>query len=123
MIANLMLLLTKTHQPKADSTPSAPSFFSEFKLGWKAFIQEKPIVLLTVGTAIFDIAFMPLPTLFPFMTCRISAAAATARAWSNPYSVSRRDPVVYARFPLERHFVYLLKFGWNRPHLRSYRGH
>ncbi|MBW7454180.1 MFS transporter [Paenibacillus sepulcri] len=68
LIANLMLLLTKIHQPKAEATPSAPSFYSEFKLGWQAFIQAKPIVLLTIGTAIFGIAFMPLPTLFPLMT-------------------------------------------------------
>jgi DHA3 family macrolide efflux protein-like MFS transporter len=40
----------------------------EFKLGWQAFVRVKPIVVITAATAVFSIAFMPLGTLFPFMT-------------------------------------------------------
>jgi DHA3 family macrolide efflux protein-like MFS transporter len=68
LIANIMLLFTKIRQPKAVSRLTTPSFFSELKFGWNAFIQVKPIVLLTIGTGIFGIAIMPLPTLFPLMT-------------------------------------------------------
>lgn len=57
----------KIHQPKAQITVS-PSFIHEFRLGWSALIQAKPIVLITGATAVFSIAFMPLATLFPYMT-------------------------------------------------------
>jgi MFS transporter, DHA3 family, macrolide efflux protein len=67
LIANIMLLFVTIHQPKLE-TKQNPSFLTEFKLGWTAFVKVKPIVLLTIGTAIFSIAFMPLATLFPFMT-------------------------------------------------------
>lgn len=67
LIANLMLFLVKIHQPKAQITVS-PSFIHEFRLGWSALIQAKPIVLITGATAVFSIAFMPLATLFPYMT-------------------------------------------------------
>ncbi|GGF88132.1 MFS transporter [Paenibacillus albidus] len=67
VIANVMLSLVKIHQPKPQAVQT-PSFLKEFKLGWDAFIQVKPIVLLTGATVIFGIAFMPLATLFPFMT-------------------------------------------------------
>ncbi|WP_338552271.1 MFS transporter [Paenibacillus sp. KS-LC4] len=67
LIANVMLLFVKIYQPKPEIT-QAPSFFKEFKLGWAAFIKVKPIVVITVATAIFSIVFMPLATLFPFMT-------------------------------------------------------
>lgn len=67
LIANLMLLLVKIHQPKTE-TPAVPSFLKEFRLGWNALIRVKPIVLLTAATAVFSIVFMPLGTLFPYMT-------------------------------------------------------
>lgn len=67
IIANLMLLLVKIHQPKPQAT-AAPSFINEFRIGWNALIKAKPIVLITAATAVFSIAFMPLATLFPFMT-------------------------------------------------------
>lgn len=67
IIANLMLLLVKIHQPKVEAT-AAPSFINEFRIGWNALINAKPIVLITAATAVFSIAFMPLATLFPFMT-------------------------------------------------------
>ncbi|MBW7475490.1 MFS transporter [Paenibacillus oenotherae] len=67
LIANLMLLFITIHQPKPD-TQQAPHFLSEFKLGWQAFVKVKAIVIITIATAIFSIAFMPLATLFPFMT-------------------------------------------------------
>ncbi|WP_341278741.1 MFS transporter [Paenibacillus sp. FSL H8-0537] len=67
LIANVMLLFVRIHQPKSETT-QAPSFFKEFKLGWDAFIKVKPIVVITVATAIFSIVFMPLATLFPYMT-------------------------------------------------------
>lgn len=67
LIANLMLFMVKIHQPKVQAT-AAPSFVQEFRLGWNALIQAKPIVLITGATAVFSIAFMPLATLFPYMT-------------------------------------------------------
>jgi len=67
LIANLMLLLIKINQPKQESQ-QAPNFIEEFKLGWQAFIKVKPIVVITIVTSIFSIVFMPLATLFPFMT-------------------------------------------------------
>lgn len=67
LIANLMLFMVKIHQPKVQSS-AAPSFVQEFRLGWNALIQAKPIVLITGATAVFSIAFMPLATLFPYMT-------------------------------------------------------
>lgn len=67
LIANTMLLFAKIHQPKPEVIQT-PSFLKEFKLGWDAFIKVKPIVLITMATAIFSIVFMPLATLFPFMT-------------------------------------------------------
>ncbi|MDR6551657.1 MFS transporter [Paenibacillus qinlingensis] len=67
LIANIMLSFVKIRQPKAESIHT-PSFLKEFKLGWDAFVQVKPIVVITLATTIFGIAFMPLATLFPFMT-------------------------------------------------------
>jgi len=67
LIANLMLLFVKIHQPKPEVVQT-PSFFKEFKLGWETFITAKPIVIITIATALFGIAFMPLATLFPLMT-------------------------------------------------------
>ncbi|RXZ82319.1 MFS transporter [Paenibacillaceae bacterium] len=67
LIANTMLMFVTINQPKREKQQS-PSFMSEFKLGWTAFIKVKPIVILAVTTAIFGIVFMPLATLFPFMT-------------------------------------------------------
>ncbi|ASA21431.1 MFS transporter [Paenibacillus donghaensis] len=67
LIANIMLLFVSIHQPKTE-TLQTPSFLNEFKLGWDAFIKVKPIVLITMATAVFGIVFMPLATLFPFMT-------------------------------------------------------
>ncbi len=67
LIANVMLLLIPIRQPKP-ALQQAPHFLNEFKLGWKAFVQVRPVVIVTVATAVFSIAFMPLATLFPFMT-------------------------------------------------------
>ncbi|WP_099519413.1 MFS transporter [Paenibacillus sp. BIHB 4019] len=67
LIANVMLLFIKIHQPKPEAT-QAPSFIKEFKLGWDAFIQVKPVIVITLATAIFSTVFMPLATLFPYMT-------------------------------------------------------
>ncbi|MDQ6419370.1 MFS transporter [Paenibacillus sp. LHD-117] len=67
VIANVMLMLVKIHQPKPEAVQRS-RFLEEFKLGWQAFIQVKPIVIVTVATAVFSIVFMPLGTLFPFMT-------------------------------------------------------
>ena len=67
LIANLMLSMVKIHQPKVQAT-AAPSFNQEFRLGWNALIQAKPIVLITAATTVFSIVFMPLATLFPYMT-------------------------------------------------------
>lgn len=67
IIANLMLLFVRINQPKPEAQQS-PNFLSEFKLGWLAFVKVKAIVIITIATAIFSIAFMPLATLFPFMT-------------------------------------------------------
>ncbi|WP_075619070.1 MFS transporter [Paenisporosarcina indica] len=67
LIANIMLLFVSINQPKIEKQ-EVPSFINEFKLGWNTFIEVKPIVLVTIGIAIFGIAFMPLATLFPFMT-------------------------------------------------------
>lgn len=67
LIANIMLLFVSINQPEKEKQ-EVPSFINEFKLGWNTFIKVKPIVLITIGTAIFGIAFMPLATLFPFMT-------------------------------------------------------
>lgn len=67
LIANLMLAFAKIRQPKPEKT-AAPSFLNEFRLGWRAFITVKPIVVVTIVTAVFGIAFFPLATLFPLMT-------------------------------------------------------
>lgn len=67
LIANLMLSMVKINQPKVQAT-AAPSFNQEFRLGWNALIQAKPIVLITAATTVFSIVFMPLATLFPYMT-------------------------------------------------------
>jgi len=67
LIANTTLAFVKIDQPKADLTEK-PSFVHEFRIGWNSFVQEKPIVLISIGAAVFGIAFMPLATLFPLMT-------------------------------------------------------
>ncbi|WP_134684657.1 MFS transporter [Brevibacillus migulae] len=67
LFANLMLMLVTIHQPRVE-VAQTPSFFAEFKLGWEAFVTVKPIVVITIVTAIFGIVFMPLATLFPLMT-------------------------------------------------------
>jgi len=67
LFANLMLMLVTIHQPKVE-VAETPSFSSEFKQGWEAFVTVKPIVVITIATAIFGIVFMPLATLFPLMT-------------------------------------------------------
>jgi DHA3 family macrolide efflux protein-like MFS transporter len=67
LIANLMLLFVRINQPKAEAQQSS-HFIREFKLGWQAFIKVKAIVVITVVSAIFSVGFMPLATLFPYMT-------------------------------------------------------
>ena len=67
LIANLMLLFVTIHQPKPEAVQT-PSFLKEFKIGWETFVTEKPIVIITIATAIFGIVFMPLATLFPLLT-------------------------------------------------------
>ncbi|ULL18935.1 MFS transporter [Paenibacillus sp. H1-7] len=67
LLANGMLMLVAIHQPKAETIRKS-SFFSEFKLGWETFVTVKPIVIITIATAIFGIVFMPLAMLFPLMT-------------------------------------------------------
>lgn len=67
LIACSMLAFVKISQPPP-STAQAPAFLQEFKLGWQAFIKVKPVVIVTLTTAIFSIVFMPLATLFPYMT-------------------------------------------------------
>ncbi|MFC4307151.1 MFS transporter [Cohnella boryungensis] len=67
LIANLMLLFVRINQPKAEAQQSS-HFIREFKLGWQAFIKVKAIVVITVVSAIFNVGFMPLATLFPYMT-------------------------------------------------------
>ncbi len=67
LIASTMLLFVKINQPKPEAQRSS-NFISEFKLGWKAFVKVKAIVVITIATAVFSIAFMPLATLFPLMT-------------------------------------------------------
>ncbi|MFC4600871.1 MFS transporter [Cohnella hongkongensis] len=67
VLANLMLLYVPIRQPKPESR-QAPHFLQEFKLGWRTFIQARAIVVVTAAAAVFGIAFMPLATLFPFMT-------------------------------------------------------
>lgn len=67
LIANIMLLFIKINQPKAEKQQT-PKFLDEFRLGWQAFIKVKAIVVITIATAIFSVVFMPLATLFPFMT-------------------------------------------------------
>ncbi|AKG34631.1 MFS transporter [Paenibacillus durus] len=67
LIANLMLLFVRINQPKPEAQQS-PNFMSEFKLGWQAFIKVRAIVVITMATAVFSVVFMPLATLFPFMT-------------------------------------------------------
>nr|WP_242069651.1 MFS transporter [Paenibacillus dendritiformis] len=67
LIANLMLLLVKIHQPKPEAV-QAPSFRKEFILGWKAFLSVKSVVTVTVAMALFSIVFMPLAMLFPLVT-------------------------------------------------------
>lgn len=67
LLANLMLMLVTIRQPKPEVVLT-PSFLEEFKLGWRAFVSVKPVVVLTIATAVFGIVFMPLATLFPLMT-------------------------------------------------------
>ncbi|MEF3308553.1 MFS transporter [Paenibacillus sp. GYB004] len=67
LLANLMLMLVTIRQPKPGAGRS-PSFREEFRLGWIAFRSVKPVVILTIATAVFGIVFMPLATLFPLMT-------------------------------------------------------
>lgn len=67
IIANVMLLLVKIHQPKQENT-EIPSFQREFVLGWKAFVAVKPVVIITIAMAVFSVVFMPLAMLFPLMT-------------------------------------------------------
>lgn len=67
LIANMMLLLVKIHQPKPEIV-QVPSFRNEFILGWRTFISVKPIVIITIAMAVFSIMFMPLSMLFPLMT-------------------------------------------------------
>jgi DHA3 family macrolide efflux protein-like MFS transporter len=67
IIANAMLMMVRIDQP-APETKERTRFLEEFKLGWQAFVRVKPIVVITAATAVFSIAFMPLGTLFPFMT-------------------------------------------------------
>ncbi|TNJ59518.1 MFS transporter [Paenibacillus hemerocallicola] len=67
LLANLMLLLVKIHQPKPEAV-QAPSFRKEFTLGWKAFLSVKPVVTITVAMAVFSVFFMPLAMLFPLIT-------------------------------------------------------
>ncbi|MNB98852.1 enterobactin exporter EntS [compost metagenome] len=67
LIANVMLLMVKIHQPKPEAV-QAPSFRQEFILGWRTFISVKPIVFITIAMAGFSVVFMPLAMLFPLMT-------------------------------------------------------
>jgi DHA3 family macrolide efflux protein-like MFS transporter len=67
LIASLMLSRVKIEQPKPEIV-QAPSFRSEFKLGWEAFVGAKPVVAITIASAIFGVVFMPLAMLFPLMT-------------------------------------------------------
>lgn len=67
LIANIMLLLVKIQQPKPERV-QAPSFRKEFAIGWRAFLSAKPVVTITVASAVFGIMFMPLAMLFPLMT-------------------------------------------------------
>ncbi|MBY0009128.1 MFS transporter [Paenibacillus typhae] len=67
LIANVMLLMVKIHQPKPEVV-QAPSFRQEFILGWRTFVSSKPIVFITIAMAGFSVVFMPLAMLFPLMT-------------------------------------------------------
>ncbi|MFD0672883.1 MFS transporter [Cohnella sp. GCM10027633] len=67
LIACLMLMRVRINQPKP-ATHEKKDFAAEFKVGWQAFVKVKPVVIITGATAVFSIAFMPLATLFPFMT-------------------------------------------------------
>lgn len=67
LIANIMLLLVKINQPQTE-TAQAPSFVNELRLGWSVFVRNKTVVAITIACAIFSIVFMPLATLFPFIT-------------------------------------------------------
>ncbi|KUP20756.1 MFS transporter [Paenibacillus sp. DMB5] len=67
LIANIMLLMVKIHQPKPEVV-QAPSFRQEFILGWRTFVSSKPIVFITIAMAGFSVVFMPLAMLFPLMT-------------------------------------------------------
>ncbi|AIQ55445.1 MFS transporter [Paenibacillus sp. FSL R7-0331] len=67
LIANVMLLMVKIHQPKPEAV-QAPSFRQEFILGWRTFVSVKPIVFITIAMAGFSVVFMPLAMLFPLMT-------------------------------------------------------
>ncbi|WP_151733455.1 MFS transporter ['Paenibacillus yunnanensis' Narsing Rao et al. 2020] len=67
LIANVMLLLVRIHQPKPEITET-PSFRREFALGWRTFVSAKPIVIITAVMAVFSVVFMPLAMLFPLMT-------------------------------------------------------
>ncbi|AIQ50023.1 macrolide transporter [Paenibacillus sp. FSL R7-0273] len=67
LIANVMLLMVKIHQPKPEVV-QAPSFRQEFILGWRTFVSSKQIVFITIAMAGFSVVFMPLAMLFPLMT-------------------------------------------------------
>lgn len=67
LIANIMLLVVKIQQPTPENV-QAPSFRKEFVIGWQTFLSSKPVVTITIGSAMFSIVFMPLAMLFPLMT-------------------------------------------------------
>ncbi|WP_342563610.1 MFS transporter [Paenibacillus sp. FSL R7-0345] len=67
LIANVMLLMVKIHQPKPEVV-QALSFRQEFILGWRTFVSSKQIVFITIAMAGFSVVFMPLAMLFPLMT-------------------------------------------------------
>jgi DHA3 family macrolide efflux protein-like MFS transporter len=66
-IANIMLLMVKIQQPRPESV-HAPSFRKEFAIGWRTFLSSKPVVTITIVSAVFSVVFMPLAMLFPLMT-------------------------------------------------------
>ncbi|MFS0726569.1 MFS transporter [Paenibacillus sp. 1P07SE] len=67
LLANLMLLLVKIHQPQQEAVRT-PSFRQEFVLGWRSFIAVRPVVIVTGAMAVFSLVFMPMAMLFPLMT-------------------------------------------------------
>lgn len=67
LIAIVMLLLVKIHQPKPEAIQT-PSFRKEFVLGWRTFLSVKSIVTITISMAVFSVVFMPLAMLFPLIT-------------------------------------------------------